>query len=93
MIGYDHALKYGKKTKFLIELYPLFFGDDGFLNLYLLKLINVYIFYSFFITYLLFLRNILQKPNIQKFKNTFSTVAKLLTTSNSGHKHSPGDVN
>ena len=36
--------------------------------------------------------NYLQKPNIQKFKNTFSAALKLLSTIVSGHKHSPGDA-
>ena len=36
--------------------------------------------------------NYSQKPNIQKFKNTFSTALKLLSTVISEHKHSPGDA-
>ena len=36
--------------------------------------------------------NYLQKPNIQKFKNTFSAALKLLSTIVSRHKHSPGDA-
>ena len=36
--------------------------------------------------------NYLQKPNIQKFKNTFASALKLLATIVSGHKHSPGDA-
>ena len=36
--------------------------------------------------------NYLQKPNIQKFKNTFSAALKLLSTIVSGNKHSTGDA-
>ena len=53
---------------------------------------SMLVFYSFFITDLLFLLNSLQKPNIQKFKNTFSTAVKLLITIISGHTYSLGDA-
>ena len=36
--------------------------------------------------------NYFQKPNIQKFKNTFSAALKLLSAIVPGHKHSPGDA-